>query len=75
MHDRLKTALQLIGYDHAQQMHNKTHLIEAIALFASTQCDKELQTVCAQEMDRIRAAFTATLNAENTEYYGYSDQR
>ena len=31
MHDRLKTALQLIGYDHAQQMHNRTHLIEAIA--------------------------------------------
>lgn len=56
---RLEQALGLLGYTSAQELHHKSNLIHAIALFAGLSHDTELEAECEREIQRLRAEAAA----------------
>lgn len=67
MPTRLEQALELLGYTHAKELHHKSNLIHAIALFAGLAHDAELEAECEQEIQRLRAEVEAKAKQEPVE--------
>ncbi len=56
MLERLKIALDVLGYDAARELHYRSDLIHAIQNFAILQRDAELEAACDAEIETIRQA-------------------
>ncbi len=54
MHDRLKIALDALGYDSVKELRFKSNLIHAIQIFALVNGDVEVETACDAEIEKIR---------------------
>lgn len=56
MTTRLQETLGLLGYEKVEQLTIKNNLVHAILNFAEWQQDEELESLCRQEIAKIRTA-------------------
>ena len=56
MTTRLQETLALLGYEKVEQLTIKSNLVHAILNFAEWQQDEELESLCRQEIAKIRTA-------------------
>lgn len=56
MTTRLQETLGLLGYEKVEQLTIKSNLVHAILNFAEWQQDEELESLCRQEIAKIRTA-------------------
>ncbi len=56
MTTRLQETLILLGYEKVEQLTIKSNLVHAILNFAEWQQDEELESLCRQEIAKIRTA-------------------
>ena len=56
MTTRLQETLILLGYEKVEQLTIKSNLVHAILNFAEWQRDEELESLCRQEIAKIRTA-------------------
>ncbi|MBC7490188.1 MAG: hypothetical protein H7240_09790 [Glaciimonas sp.] len=54
MHERLKLALDALGYDAGKELAYKSNLIHAIQAFAILNGDQEIEAACDVEIEKIR---------------------
>ena len=60
--NKLEQALQLLGYEKANHLHQKHVLVSAISSFAGLTNDDELEAACNAELDRLKAEIQANQN-------------
>lgn len=56
MTTRLQETLGLLGYEKVDQLTIKSNLVHAILNFAEWQQDEEFESLCRQEIAKIRTA-------------------
>lgn len=54
MLERLRIALEALGYASSNDLHYKSNLIHAIQIFALVQHDVEMELACDAEIENIR---------------------
>jgi hypothetical protein len=54
MHERLKLALDALGYDSVKELNYKSNLVHAIQVFALMKGDDEMEEACDAEIENIR---------------------
>ena len=54
MLERLRIALDALGYESSKDLHYKSNLIHAIQIFALVQRDVEMELACDAEIENIR---------------------
>lgn len=54
MLERLRIALDALGYDSSNDLHYKSNLIHAIQIFALVQHDVDMELACDAEIENIR---------------------
>ncbi|MCS4320733.1 hypothetical protein M2407_005107 [Serratia sp. BIGb0234] len=56
MTTRLQESLVLLGYEKVDQLTIKSNLVHAVLNFAEWQQDEELESLCRQEIAKIKTA-------------------
>lgn len=54
MHERLKIALDALGYEEVKDLRYKSNLLHAILIFSLVQNDQEMEAACDDEIEKIR---------------------
>lgn len=54
MHQRLKAALDALGYASVKEPHYRSNLLHAIQIFALVKGDEEMEAACDAELEGIR---------------------